>query len=141
MVWVLERCRRRVFLVQKCFFGLGTLPQAPYFGWKNVCLVLERCRRRLFQIFCCISPVHSPFLANSQFNRSIKRCKNWPNRKLNIVPEQFQTMPKHFQNSPKMGCPSKQKTEDDPKQPESHHGNPTKLGYGGKVGLKHEGQN
>ena len=53
------------FWVKKCVFGPGTLPQAPFLGWENAFLALERCRRRLSQIFFCISPVHSPFLANS----------------------------------------------------------------------------
>ena len=29
-IWVLERCRRRLFLVKKLLFGAGTLPQAPF---------------------------------------------------------------------------------------------------------------
>ena len=30
MFLVLERCRRRLFLVENCVFGAGTLPQAPF---------------------------------------------------------------------------------------------------------------
>ena len=29
-IWVLERCRRRLFFVKKRVFGPGTLPQAPF---------------------------------------------------------------------------------------------------------------
>jgi hypothetical protein len=32
---VLERCRRRLFLVKKLLFSAGTLPQAPFFGEKT----------------------------------------------------------------------------------------------------------
>ena len=71
MCLVLERCRRRLFLVENCVFGAGALPQAPFlgeklcvwcwnvaagafFGWKIVFLVPERCRRRLFLVEKCV---------------------------------------------------------------------------------------
>ena len=33
--WVLERCRRRLFLLKKHVLGPGTFPQAPFFDEKT----------------------------------------------------------------------------------------------------------
>ena len=32
-IWVLERCRRRFFFLEERVFGVGTVPQAPFFKY------------------------------------------------------------------------------------------------------------